>query len=127
MQDGYGPNSRSSGQLGSIMGACLSDHDLRVLVEGSASDDEVSAWKAHIGPCDSCGARLAIGKGMMDIREAASDKLRLDASGRLDEDIACRKCGYNLRGLNKDGACPECGTAVGRSTQGDLLRFCDPT
>ena len=59
MQDGYGPNSRSSGQLGSIMGACLSDHDLRVLVEGSASDDEVSAWKAHIRSCDGCATRLA--------------------------------------------------------------------
>ena len=61
----------------------------------------------------------------MDIPEAASDKLRLDAEGRVDEDITCRKCGYNLRGLPTDGACPECGSAVGHSTHGDLLRFCD--
>ena len=59
MQDDYGPNSGSSGRLGSIMDACLSDHDLRVLVEGSASDEEVSAWKAHIGSCDGCATRLA--------------------------------------------------------------------
>jgi MFS family permease len=41
-------------------------------------------------------------------------------------DIACRKCGYNLRGLSTDGRCPECGTPVGYSFHGDLLRFCDP-
>ena len=28
--------------------------------------------------------------------------------------------------MHNDGACPECGTAVGRSTHGYLLRFCDP-
>jgi hypothetical protein len=44
----------------------------------------------------------------------------------VDRDVACRKCGYNLRGLTTDGRCPECGTAVGFSLQGDLLRFCDP-
>jgi hypothetical protein len=41
-------------------------------------------------------------------------------------DIACVSCGYNLRGLSPDGRCPECGTAIGRSTRGDYLRFCDP-
>lgn len=52
--------------------------------------------------------------------------LMLDASGRLETDVTCRKCGYNLRGLLPDGVCPECATAVGRSLHGDLLRFCDP-
>ena len=42
------------------------------------------------------------------------------------QDVACRKCGYNLRGLTPSMRCPECGTAVGYSLQGDLLRFCDP-
>ena len=41
-------------------------------------------------------------------------------------DTPCRKCGYNLRGLSTDGRCPECGTPVGYSFHGDLLRFCDP-
>jgi len=50
----------------------------------------------------------------------------LDAAGRIAIDITCRKCGYNLRGLLPDGRCPECGTAVGRSLHGDLLRFSDP-
>lgn len=30
----------------------------------------------------------------------------------LAEDRACIKCGYNLRGLETHGACPECGTAI---------------
>jgi len=41
-------------------------------------------------------------------------------------DSACRKCGYNLRGLQTDGLCPECGMAVALSVRGDLLRFSDP-
>lgn len=52
--------------------------------------------------------------------------VKLDVHGRLDEDVACRKCGYNLRGLSPDGRCPECGVAVGRSLQGDYLRFAEP-
>lgn len=41
-------------------------------------------------------------------------------------DVPCRKCGYNLRGLNAEGRCPECGVAVGFSTQGDYLQFSSP-
>lgn len=44
----------------------------------------------------------------------------------IDDDLPCRHCGYNLRGLTEDRACPECGTAVGRSLLGDQLRFSDP-
>ena len=50
----------------------------------------------------------------------------VDASGRLDQDVTCRKCGYNLRSLSPQGVCTECGTPVGRSLMGDLLRFSDP-
>lgn len=50
----------------------------------------------------------------------------LDDTGRLAQNITCRKCGYNLRGLLPDSRCPECGTAVGRSLHGDLLRYADP-
>jgi hypothetical protein len=50
----------------------------------------------------------------------------LDSDGRLAESIPCRRCGYDLRGLDPDGRCPECRTAVARSIQGDLLRLCEP-
>ncbi len=37
----------------------------------------------------------------------------------------CVICGYNLRGLPRDGVCPECGTKVERSLHGNLLAFAD--
>jgi len=46
--------------------------------------------------------------------------------GNVQADITCRKCGYNLRGLPVDGRCPECGTPVGVSVNGELLRYSDP-
>jgi hypothetical protein len=48
------------------------------------------------------------------------------AAGVLETDVPCRKCSYNLRGLSADGRCPECGTPVGLSVQGDFLRYSDP-
>jgi len=71
---------------------------------------------------------------MLNLNFPASDSMtrdpasavRVDENGGLAEDIACRKCGYNLRGLRTEGVCPECGTAVGRSLYGDFLRYCDP-
>ncbi|MFG0285205.1 MAG: hypothetical protein ACF8R7_12345 [Phycisphaerales bacterium JB039] len=42
------------------------------------------------------------------------------------DDVACLRCGYNLRGLRQDGVCPECGTAVARSLEGDLLVYSSP-
>lgn len=42
------------------------------------------------------------------------------------EEIGCRKCGYNLRGLSSQGHCPECGTPTSLTVAGDRLRFSDP-
>jgi hypothetical protein len=49
------------------------------------------------------------------------------SEGIVIADVACRRCGYNLRVLATSALCPECGTAVAVSLQGDLLRFSDPT
>lgn len=53
--------------------------------------------------------------------------LRLDEQGRIDEDLLCRACDYNLRGLHESADCPECSTPIARSTRPDLLRFSDPS
>ena len=42
-------------------------------------------------------------------------------------DIACVKCGYNLRGLNQERRCPECGMPVARSLHADRLATADPS
>ena len=48
------------------------------------------------------------------------------ATGLVRDELPCRKCGYNLRGLHVEGRCPECGTPVGVSVMGELLRYSDP-
>ena len=44
----------------------------------------------------------------------------------LNVDTPCVICGYNLRGLTVDKVCPECGSAIGRSIHGNMLRYADP-
>lgn len=48
------------------------------------------------------------------------------AGAVIANDTPCVNCGYNLRGLLPSGLCPECGSSILRSTQGDLLRYADP-
>ena len=46
-------------------------------------------------------------------------------AGRLDEDVVCRSCEYNLRSLTLQDNCPECDTPIKLSLQTSLLRFSD--
>ncbi len=45
--------------------------------------------------------------------------------GIVDRNLPCWGCGYNLRSIAHDKACPECGASVSRSLQGDRLVFSD--
>ena len=38
--------------------------------------------------------------------------LQASSGERIEEDIRCVDCGYNLRGLNYGRACPECGVTI---------------
>ena len=53
-----------------------------------------------------------------------SDSVSIEAP-MIEADLSCMICGYNLRALPPAGQCPECGTDIARSTQGDLLKFAD--
>lgn len=46
--------------------------------------------------------------------------------GRIDADLACVHCGYNLRTLASEALCPECGRDVGDSSHRQFLRNADP-
>lgn len=52
--------------------------------------------------------------------------VEIDTNGNLADDRQCIGCTYNLRGLDAEGACPECGVAIGRSLRGDLLQYSNP-
>lgn len=49
-------------------------------------------------------------RGLVDLPTTATDK-------PIDADIPCTSCGYNLRGLNTNGNCPECGAGAIGSAQ----------
>ena len=46
--------------------------------------------------------------------------VKVDEKGRVSSDLVCPNCRYNLRGLLRDGACPECGIAVKKA-----MALCD--
>ncbi|MBI4719375.1 MAG: hypothetical protein HY763_16390 [Planctomycetes bacterium] len=49
-----------------------------------------------------------------------------DTLQAVQTDTSCTRCGYNLRGLDPQGRCPECGEAIALSLRGDLLAYADP-
>ena len=50
----------------------------------------------------------------------------MDADGRIDTNVHCKACGYNLRGQLLQNTCPECGASVAWSARGDRLAYPDP-
>ncbi|MFW6038854.1 MAG: hypothetical protein ACOC9P_00065, partial [bacterium] len=52
--------------------------------------------------------------------------LSLDATGHLEDDLPCIRCGYDLRGLTADTSCPECGAPVAWSLRHAKPCFADP-
>jgi hypothetical protein len=61
---------------------------------------------------------------MSDIPQIVAH-IRVDAAGRIDQDVPCLECRYNLRGLDPAGRCPECGHGNAQSLRGDYLHFSD--
>ena len=59
----------------------------------------------------------------VDLVDASS--LGIDATGIVERDTPCRRCGYNLHGLPRDGECPECGSRVAPSLGDKPLAECD--
>ena len=52
--------------------------------------------------------------------------MKYDTDGRIDQDLPCLKCGYNLRTLLDDGQCPECGAGIMELAQMGWLCQHDP-
>ena len=46
--------------------------------------------------------------------------------GKIQLDLPCRQCGYNLRSLARDACCPECAFPVIRCLRRDDLGYGDP-
>lgn len=55
--------------------------------------------------------------------DLGSIKTRRDDDGRIESDLICVGCQYNLRGQLPDGTCPECGEPIEKSLKSDHLRF----
>lgn len=53
-------------------------------------------------------------------------ELHLDEQERIDVDLLCAHCNYNLRTLRLDANCPECGLAVETSSRRDVLALAPP-
>ncbi len=50
----------------------------------------------------------------------------MDQPQTITRDVLCVRCGYNLRGLDLAGRCPECNNPIAQSVEGDLLPRADP-
>ncbi len=72
---------------------------------------------------DGQGYRLEAEPPLPPAAHPAGVNLRSDTVG---DDVICLQCGYNIHGLSHEGRCPECGTPIKKSLQGNLLRYSSP-
>ena len=72
---------------------------------------------------DGQGYRLEAEPPSPPAAHPADGNLESDTVG---DDAICLQCGYSIRGLPHGGRCPECGTPIERSLQGNLLRYSSP-
>lgn len=75
------------------------------------------------GSCPVCTANVA--ESLVDEGQPAAPPPVAPPAGMLDQDWACVHCGYNLRGLDVAGNCPECFAPIASSISGNNLRFAD--
>jgi hypothetical protein len=79
------------------------------------------------GVCANCGTPAAVSlRPMVSVPNKAAPVKLTNRGQVVAEDRPCLVCGYNLKTIMTDGKCPECGTPVARSLQGDLLKYSDP-
>lgn len=62
---------------------CLSEGDLRTLVDGAARSADATAWEAHLAACEACRARLARVRADADAAAELLTRLESDATPDL--------------------------------------------
>jgi len=76
-------------------------------------------WRSAWGLAAGFGMSLVVATLAVIIQRRRSRRravrMRLDGEGRLDVDLPCAHCEYNLRGTRERDHCPECGLNVHRS------------
>ena len=76
-------------------------------------------WRSAWGLAVGFGSSLLVATAAVILQRRLVRRrvlaLRFDDEGRLDSDLSCARCGYDLRGMKERDECPECGLNVHRS------------
>lgn len=75
--------------------------------------------------CPKCGTSVAWSVRHVKLGYADPPGERRNAGKHITGNFPCRSCGYNLRGMERDGQCPECGASVNWSLNGYRLGYAD--
>lgn len=106
-----------------------STHEEGIPLQPEPQGDHASEEADEVNAFPSADDDLAdLAEAVSDVSTSTYDgsiDLPLDENERLDSDLNCLACDYNLRGQRVSGACPECGTPVSHSMRSDHLRAAD--